>query len=112
MHRIQAAKTTWWHLAEYGRGFASIAFRDKFGPLNPLPNRRVVVTGLGLVTPLGVGVAATWDRLLKGETGVRKLTADDLPEVIEERFGGQAEDDLLSQLGWRLNCDGTRRPRC
>lgn len=43
--------------------------------------RRVVVTGLGLVTPLGVGVAKVWERLLAGHTGVCKLTAEQLPEV-------------------------------
>ncbi|XP_010113089.2 3-oxoacyl-[acyl-carrier-protein] synthase, mitochondrial, partial [Morus notabilis] len=41
-------------------------------------SRRVVVTGLGMVSPLGCGVETTWNRLLKGECGIRSLTTDDL----------------------------------
>ncbi len=47
--------------------------------------RRVVVTGLGLVTPLGVGVNVAWERLLAGRSGVRRIeTIDvrDLPSKI------------------------------
>ena len=44
--------------------------------------RRVVITGLGLVTPLGCGVEPTWSRLLAGKSGARPITkfrVDDLP---------------------------------
>ena len=43
--------------------------------------RRVVVTGLGMVTPLGSGVDATWSRLIEGQSGANKITdfqVDDL----------------------------------
>ncbi|KAG2448803.1 hypothetical protein HYH02_006154 [Chlamydomonas schloesseri] len=52
-----------------------------FGAVPPLPTRRVVVTGMGLVTPLGVGVAETWRRLLAGDCGLRRLQEADLPEA-------------------------------
>lgn len=56
-------------------------FSDAFGDLGSWQPRRVVITGLGLVTPLGVGVEKNWQRLLNGDTGVRGLLPEDLPEV-------------------------------
>ena len=39
-------------------------------------NRRVVITGLGALSPLGENVATTWNALLAGKSGVRKLQDD------------------------------------
>ncbi|MBM3518975.1 MAG: beta-ketoacyl-ACP synthase II, partial [Alphaproteobacteria bacterium] len=35
--------------------------------------KRVVVTGMGLVTPLGVGVAPSWERLINGDSGAARI---------------------------------------
>ncbi len=43
--------------------------------------RRVVVTGLGLVTPLACGVEASWSRLLAGKNGARKVTEFDVSDI-------------------------------
>uniref|UniRef100_UPI0022285A08 beta-ketoacyl synthase N-terminal-like domain-containing protein n=1 Tax=Streptomyces griseiscabiei TaxID=2993540 RepID=UPI0022285A08 len=43
--------------------------------------RRVVVTGLGAVTPLGVGVGELWQGLLEGRCGIRELEGAEFAEL-------------------------------
>ncbi|MDH0748205.1 beta-ketoacyl-ACP synthase II [Pseudomonas sp. GD03842] len=50
-----------------------------------MSERRIVVTGMGLVTPLGTGVEAVWQRLLQGRSGIVQLPEDtvaDLPGKV------------------------------
>ncbi|MDC0074903.1 beta-ketoacyl-ACP synthase II [Alphaproteobacteria bacterium] len=43
--------------------------------------RRVVVTGVGMVTPLATGVKNTWDMLISGKSGVRKIDGFDISDL-------------------------------
>jgi 3-oxoacyl-[acyl-carrier-protein] synthase II len=66
--------------------------------------RRVVVTGLGLVTPLACGVSETWSRLLKGKSGARPITkfkVDDLPARIAcNVLRGDGSDGTFNVDAW------------
>jgi hypothetical protein len=61
--------------------FSTASSLDPFGGLHALPQHRVVVTGIGIVSPLAVGTQATWDRLIQGHTATRRLAPEDVPEV-------------------------------
>lgn len=45
------------------------------------PHDRIVITGMGLVSPLANGVEASWRRLVAGESGVRRLPEDVVPDI-------------------------------
>jgi 3-oxoacyl-[acyl-carrier-protein] synthase II len=51
---------------------------------------RIAITGLGLVTPLGLDVASTWAALLAGRSGIRSLD-DELAPGITVRIGGRVD---------------------
>ncbi|KAA8524774.1 hypothetical protein F0562_011197 [Nyssa sinensis] len=61
---------------QLGRFFSSSS--SVFEPPPIVPHRRVVVTGLGMVTPLGCGVETTWKHLIQGECGIRAISHEDL----------------------------------
>ena len=53
--------------------------------------RRVVVTGLGLITPLGMGVEKTWNALCAGKSGIRRITKFD-PSGHTCQIAGEVTD--------------------
>ena len=66
--------------------------------------RRVVVTGIGMVTPLGCGVDVTWKRLLAGESGIRGIQSFDVSDLSAKIAGqvprGETSSGLFNPDDW------------
>ena len=58
--------------------------------------RRVVVTGMGMVTPLACGVEATWARLTAGQSGIKAITIEEGDRLIKAELTTKAHDVLLT----------------
>ncbi len=60
--------------------------------MNNSEQRRVVVTGLGMVTPLGIGVDKNWEAVLAGRSGIGPITRFPLVESFSTRIAGEISD--------------------
>ena len=66
--------------------------------------RRVVVTGLGIVSPLGVGVETVWDKLIGGHSGISQIQSFDVSDLPAKIAGqvpiGSREDGKFDAAEW------------
>ena len=69
---------------------------------------RVVITGMGMVTPVGIGKDMFWDRLIQGVSGVRRITRFD---ASESRVQIAAEVDGFDPRDWLDHKDAMRFDR-
>ena len=56
-----------------------------------MTGRRVVVTGLGIVSPVGIGVDASWDALVAGRSGITDITRFDTTPYPEFKVAGEVK---------------------
>ncbi|MDO9281307.1 MAG: beta-ketoacyl-ACP synthase II [Methylotenera sp.] len=56
-----------------------------------MSKRRVVVTGLGVVSPVGIGVKTAWDNILAGKSGITKITKFDA-SAFTASIAGEVKD--------------------
>lgn len=61
-----------------------------------LHKRRVVVTGLGVVSPVGIGVQASWANIIAGKSGISKITKFDASN-FSSQIAGEVKDFDVSQ---------------
>jgi len=64
--------------------------------------RRVVVTGMGVVTPLGIGVEHVWKRLLAGESGIGAIQSFDVKD-LPAKIAGQVPAGAKAEGGLNLD---------
>jgi 3-oxoacyl-[acyl-carrier-protein] synthase II len=68
-------------------------------------DRRVVITGLGVVSPVGIGKEAAWDNLTNGRSGIGEITRFDISRY-DHKAGGEVKD--FQPLDW-LDAKTARR---
>jgi 3-oxoacyl-[acyl-carrier-protein] synthase II len=61
-----------------------------------LAKRRVVITGLGIVSPVGVGVAQAWQNIVAGKSGIGRITHFD-PSPFACQIAGEVKDFDVTQ---------------
>jgi 3-oxoacyl-[acyl-carrier-protein] synthase II len=61
-----------------------------------LAKRRVVVTGLGAITPVGIGVAETWQNIVAGKSGISRITKFD-PSAFACQIAGEVKGFDVTQ---------------
>ena len=61
-----------------------------------MSRRRVVVTGLGIVSPVGIGIAAAWDAILNARSGIARITRFDA-SAFPARIAGEVKDFDVTQ---------------
>jgi len=64
--------------------------------------RRVVVTGMGIACPLGLGVEHVWQRLLRGDSGITAIQSFDTSE-IPAKIGGELPKGLRAEGGLEMS---------
>ena len=64
--------------------------------------RRVVVTGVGALTPLGVGTDITWNRLINAESGINSIQTFDVSD-LPAKIAGQLNPGETAHGGWNVD---------
>ncbi len=72
--------------------------------------RRVVITGIGVVSPLADGAEQTWEKLIAGESGIRGITSFDVSDLPSSGISSQDLQEVLREgQRWKWLVNGRIR---
>ena len=89
------------------------------------PKRRVAITGMGVVSPVGIGLDANWNSIREGRSGIARITRFD-PAQYASQIAGEVKHfdpgqfisekearrmDRFISWAWRLGSRPSRMPR-
>src|SRR4051794_24638354 len=80
--------------------------------MGTIARRRAVITGMGLVTPIGSTPEAFWDALRSGKFGIRRISHFD-PSALPCQIGGEIPDFVAKNLiekNYRKSLNAMARP--
>jgi len=63
-----------------------------------LPKRRVVITGLGIISPVGIGIPAVWQNIVAGKSGITRITHFDASHMAAQIAGEVKDFDVTKFL--------------
>ena len=61
-----------------------------------MSKRRVVITGLGIISPVGIGIPAVWQNIIAGKSGITKITSFD-SSAMAAQIAGEVKDFDVAQ---------------
>jgi len=61
-----------------------------------LSKRKVVITGLGIISPVGIGIPAAWQNIIAGKSGITRITRFD-PAAMAAQIAGEVKDFDVTQ---------------
>ena len=63
-----------------------------------MSKRRVVITGLGIISPVGIGIPAVWQNIVAGKSGITKITRFDASAMAAQIAGEVKDFDVTQHL--------------
>ncbi|MAQ71700.1 MAG: beta-ketoacyl-[acyl-carrier-protein] synthase II [Alphaproteobacteria bacterium] len=73
--------------------------------------KRVVITGLGMVSPLGAGVSHNWDQITSGKSGIQKIDRFDVSDITSRVAGLVPYADTAGEGSYKFHADDVTSPK-